>query len=211
MLQVQGLNNKRWLNLLLRFMSSNYRGVSLAKGSKVFADVAIGLGTRINGPAIFKGYGKAVIGKYCAIGDGLRVITSNHNMQRLSVQNALQDMIVIPHVVDQNQDVEIGHDVWIGDNVIVLPGVTIGNGAIIGAGAIVTRDVPSYHVAAGNPARCIKERFSSNVVECLEELQWWDWSVEKMKARRDLFELDFSTLQKLNAEAIKAIFSQHYE
>lgn len=50
----------------------------------------------------------------------------------------------------------IGDNVWIGDKVIVLPGVTVGEGAILGGGAVVTRDVPAYSVAVGNPARVIK-------------------------------------------------------
>ena len=51
----------------------------------------------------------------------------------------------------------IGNDVWIGDKATILPGVTIGDGAIIAANAVVTKDVPAYCVAAGNPARIIKQ------------------------------------------------------
>lgn len=47
--------------------------------------------------------------------------------------------------------------VWIGLNVIILKGVTIGKGAIIAAGAVVTKDVPPYCIAAGVPAKVIKE------------------------------------------------------
>lgn len=53
--------------------------------------------------------------------------------------------------------VTIGDKVWIGFNVIVLKGVTIGEGAVIGAGSVVTRAVPAWTVAAGNPARVIRE------------------------------------------------------
>jgi len=51
----------------------------------------------------------------------------------------------------------IGNDVWIGDKVTILPGVSIGDGAIIAANSVVTKDVPAYCVAAGNPARIIKQ------------------------------------------------------
>jgi acetyltransferase-like isoleucine patch superfamily enzyme len=47
---------------------------------------------------------------------------------------------------------------WIGFNVSVLAGVTIGEGAIVGAGSIVTKDVPAWTIAAGNPARLIREQ-----------------------------------------------------
>lgn len=63
------------------------------------------------------------------------------------------------HPIDRplsHKDVSIGDNVWLGDAVRILPGVTIGNGCIIGAGSIVTKDVPDFCVAAGNPARIIK-------------------------------------------------------
>ena len=53
--------------------------------------------------------------------------------------------------------VEIGDYVQIGEHCVILPGVTIGRGAIVGAGAIVTKDLPPYCVAVGNPARVIKQ------------------------------------------------------
>ena len=46
---------------------------------------------------------------------------------------------------------------WLGTGVTVLAGVTIGEGAIIGAGSVVTKDVPSYTIAAGNPAKIVKQ------------------------------------------------------
>ncbi|MBN1163712.1 MAG: acyltransferase [Candidatus Krumholzibacteriota bacterium] len=52
--------------------------------------------------------------------------------------------------------VTIKKGVSIGVNVIILPGVTIGEGSIVGAGAVVTRDIPPYSIAVGNPARVIK-------------------------------------------------------
>lgn len=48
--------------------------------------------------------------------------------------------------------------VWVGFRCIILLGVTIGKCAVIGAGSVVTRDIPPYHIAAGNPARIIKKR-----------------------------------------------------
>lgn len=54
--------------------------------------------------------------------------------------------------------VTIGNNVWIGDKVTILPGVTIGDGAVIGANSVVTKDIPAYCVAAGNPAKQIRNR-----------------------------------------------------
>ncbi|RKF62611.1 putative acetyltransferase [Erysiphe neolycopersici] len=53
--------------------------------------------------------------------------------------------------------ITIGEDCWFGGNVIVCPGVTIGRGVTVGAGSVVTKDVPSFCVIAGNPARVIRE------------------------------------------------------
>lgn len=50
----------------------------------------------------------------------------------------------------------IGRNVWIGEKATILPGVVIGDGAVIAANAVVTRDVPAYCVAAGSPAKVIK-------------------------------------------------------
>lgn len=60
-----------------------------------------------------------------------------------------------PHI---KADIKIGSDVWIAANVTILKGVTIGNGAVIGAGAVVTKDIPEYAIAVGNPARVVKYR-----------------------------------------------------
>lgn len=58
--------------------------------------------------------------------------------------------------IESKGSVVIGNNVWLGDNVIVLPGVTIGDGVIVGANSVVTKNIPSYSVAVGNPAKVVK-------------------------------------------------------
>ena len=53
--------------------------------------------------------------------------------------------------------VKIGKNVWIGDKASIMPGVKIGDGVIVGANSVVTKDIPSYCLVAGNPARIIKK------------------------------------------------------
>lgn len=53
--------------------------------------------------------------------------------------------------------VVIGNNVWLGNNVCIMPGVTIGDGAVVGANSVVTKDVPAYSVAAGIPAKIVKQ------------------------------------------------------
>jgi tetrahydrodipicolinate N-succinyltransferase len=57
----------------------------------------------------------------------------------------------------RSETVRIGPNAWIGDSAIVCKGVKIGENSIVGAGAVVVEDVPSNTVAAGNPARVVKE------------------------------------------------------
>lgn len=54
--------------------------------------------------------------------------------------------------------IKIGSNVWIGANAVILKGVTIGNNSVIGAGAVVTKDIPPNTIAAGNPARILKQK-----------------------------------------------------
>jgi len=77
--------------------------------------------------------------------------------------------------VKHKGDIIIGSDVWIGSHVIILSGVTIGDGAVIGAGSVVTKDVAPYSIAAGNPAREIRKRFTCAQIEKLLTIKWWNW------------------------------------
>ena len=82
-------------------------------------------------------------------------------------------------------DTVVGNDVWIGQNVTVMPGVHIGDGAIIAANSVVTKDVPAYCVAGGNPCRVIRPRFDEELTEYLLALRWWDWEPEKIFRNMD--------------------------
>jgi acetyltransferase-like isoleucine patch superfamily enzyme len=59
--------------------------------------------------------------------------------------------------IDKLAPVLIKRGAWIGENVVICPGVTIGRGAVVGANSVVNRDVPDYSVAAGAPARVVKQ------------------------------------------------------
>ena len=81
----------------------------------------------------------------------------------------------------ETKPIEIGNDVFIGMNVIILDGVKIGDGAVIGAGAIVSKDIPPYAIALGNPIQIVKYRFSEDIVEKLLEKKWWDLEHEQLR------------------------------
>ncbi|MGN0660803.1 MAG: sugar phosphate nucleotidyltransferase, partial [Oscillospiraceae bacterium] len=67
----------------------------------------------------------------------------------------------------------VGNDVWIGDNVLICGGCTINDGVIIGAGSIVTRDLESYGIYAGVPAKLIRKRECSYVNLDSIPSEWW--------------------------------------
>jgi len=141
-----------------------------------------------NGNFKVKGKGKVTIGNFCAFGEDIKLILSNHNYQYPSIQYSVykKNFGETPYE-KQPGHISIGHDVWIGDNVVVLPNIRIGNGACIGAGAIVTKDVPDYAIVGGNPARIIKYRFSEQQITTLNEIQWWNWDDEKIRQNRKFF------------------------
>ena len=58
---------------------------------------------------------------------------------------------------EYGREVTVGDNVWIGGSVTIVPGVHIGNNVVIGAGSVATKDIPDNVVAAGNPARVIKQ------------------------------------------------------
>ncbi|KAH0536883.1 hypothetical protein FGG08_006286 [Glutinoglossum americanum] len=88
------------------------------------------------------------IGSRTLIGPNVSLYTAMH-----SVDPVMRDGLKGP---EMGKEIRIGEDCWIGGNVVVLPGVTIGDGSTIGAGSVVTKSVPPYTVAAGNPARIIR-------------------------------------------------------
>lgn len=132
---------------------------------------------------------RLIIGKFCAIASGTKFIMgpANHRISSVTTypfhvfggaweENTPAHLSQLPF----KGDTVIGNDVWIGRESIIMPGVQIGDGAIIGAYSVVTKDVPPYWVAGGNPARHIKKRFSDELTALLLELKWWDFEPEKL-------------------------------
>ncbi|WFU80373.1 chloramphenicol acetyltransferase [Bradyrhizobium sp. CIAT3101] len=131
------------------------------------------------------------IGKFCSIAAMTRINPGNHPMHRASQSHfTYRASAYFPGESDEadffdwrrQHHVHIGHDVWIGHGAIVLPGRNIGTGAVVAGGAIVTKDVPPYTIAAGNPARPVRPRFSDDIAGRLTRLAWWDWDHESLHA-----------------------------
>lgn len=92
------------------------------------------------------------IGKNVMMGQEVILYASNHKFEDVSIPMSIQGMSKLRTLL-------IDDDVWIGARAMILPSVNhIGKGAIIAAGAIVTKDVPSFAIVGGNPAKIIKYR-----------------------------------------------------
>ena len=137
----------------------------------------------------------STIGKFVNIASYVRLNPGQHPIDRVTQHHMLyrREMFGFGEDDDSFFDwrrekrVTIGHDVWIGHNVTIMGGVNIGNGAVIGSGAIVTKDIPPYAIAVGNPAKVIRYRFDQDTIDRLEDVAWWDWEYEKVKNALDDF------------------------
>jgi acetyltransferase-like isoleucine patch superfamily enzyme len=113
-------------------------------------NLRFGQGTVINGECYLNAQGGVRFGRYCHVGKGLTVYSSNHNYR---------SVVAIPYDdQDLSKPVDIGDCVWIGANVSILPGTTIGRGAVVAMGAVVRGNVPSCAIVAGNPATIVGMR-----------------------------------------------------
>ena len=131
---------------------------------------------------------KLIIGKFCALAEGVRFIMNgaNHKLSGFSTYpfsifgNGWEQVMPKPEELPYKGDTVVGNDVWIGYRALILPGVRIGDGAIVAAGAVVTRDVPPYTVVGGNPASPIRPRFPEETVRALLDIAWWNWDADKI-------------------------------
>ena len=129
-----------------------------------------------------------IIGKFCAIAAGTKFIMGPANHRISSVTTYPFNLMghgweKVTPTLEQlpfKGDTVVGNDVWIGQNVTVLPGVHIGDGAIVAANSVVSRDIPPYVIAGGNPCRVIRPRFDPDLTAYLLDLKWWDWPPEKI-------------------------------
>lgn len=120
---------------------------------------------------------RLIIGKFCSIACGAKFIfnCANHTLKSLSTYTfplffeewGLQKSEVAS-AWDNKGDIVIGNDVWIGYDAVIMAGVTIGDGAIIGTRAVVTKDVESYSIVGGIPAKEIRKRFSPDIIASLQ-------------------------------------------
>ena len=148
------------LPLLNNFKSSlmRTRGAGIGKRVKLlsgiwidrFSSLEIGDDVSIAKDVIMVAAGGIAIGDCSMIGYRTTILSVNHVIPPGKKPMRFSGA--------ENAAVTIGKDVWMGAHCVVMPGVVIGDGSVIGAGSVVTKDVPPYTVAAGVPARIIRDR-----------------------------------------------------
>lgn len=119
----------------------------------------IGIGSVVIGPV--------TIGNHVMLAQNIVVSGLNHGYEDVTVPPSLQKEI--------RKQIIISDDVWIGANSVITAGITIGRHVVIGAGSVVTKSIPDYCVAVGNPARVIK-KYSATDKEWLSVSQ-----IDKLK------------------------------
>lgn len=146
----------------------NGQNITIGKNIHIFKDSIIACHPNPSYPKP-----EIIIGNDCEIGEYSHITCANRitignnlltgrrctitdNSHGPSTRNVLDQNPRLRDIVSKGP-VSIGNNVWLGDNVIILPGVTVGDGVIIGANTVVTKNIPSYSVAVGKPAKIIKQ------------------------------------------------------
>lgn len=147
---IEGFLIRRWLfrNLLHKCGDELYIypdvRLSFTRRIKVGCRVAINSGSYLDGR------GGLEIGDYVMIGPNCVISSCEHGFASRDTPMYLQPITYSKIVIENN--------VWIGGNVCVKSGVTIGEGSIIGGGSVVTKDIQSFSVVGGAPAKIIRKR-----------------------------------------------------
>ena len=133
---------------------------------------------------------RLIIGKFCSIACGAKFLFNSANHALRSLSNYTFPLFFeewglnkknVASAWDNKGDIIIGNDVWIGYEAVIMAGVHIGDGAVIAARAVVTKDVPPYTIVGGTPARKIRMRFEDETIAKLQQIQRWNWPVEKIR------------------------------
>lgn len=133
------------------------------------------------------GYGVKV-GRFCSIATNVSIMGAHHFPDWVSTSpvfyNSGYNNLIgedLSNQARQDRNIQIGNDVWIGSGVVLKSHLKIGDGAIIAANSIVTKDVPSFAIVGGNPAKIIRFRFNEDLIYKIKQAQWWNYDLEDFK------------------------------
>lgn len=143
--------------------------------------------------------GKVKVARYCSFGSDVHYFGSNHPVDHAVMSAYFYNKSFSGLNVNdvERKQLSVGNDVWIGHGVTIVSSCEkIGNGAVIGAGSVVTRDVPSYSIVAGVPAKVIKYRFDEETIDAIENSCWWKLQPEELM---EFYPLIDTPLKRANA------------
>ena len=167
---------------VLRLEGGEFYSRTIRKIYKIYHDIEIGLYSYRGCFRLENIPSGTKIGRYGSFANFI-IFPRNHPHNHLSTHPFFYNPalgFIKKEIVPPNK-LHIGHDVWIGENAFIMPSVSeIGNGAVIGAGTVVTKNVPPYAIVVGNPGKIIKYRFSQDVIEKIEEMQWWEKNIDEL-------------------------------
>lgn len=175
---------------------------NVKKGKHVVVEPVVHLGNVTIGDYSYISYDGIItnttIGDCCSIGPNLVCGWGIHPTNGISTapmfySTKCQNGTTLSNLdkIEERKPIRIGNDVFIGANVTILDGVMIGDGAVIGAGAVVSKDIPPYAIAVGNPIRIIRYRMNEEQIAAMQRIQWWNWDKDKLQeVERMFFEVD---------------------
>lgn len=118
---------------------------------------------------------KVTIGDNCQMAPNVAIYTAGHPVHPQTRNTAYEYGI----------SVTIGDNVWIGGNTVICPGVHIGSNTVIGAGSVVTKDIPDWCIAAGNPCKVIRTITEEDKKLYYKDREFdeeaWNIALQKMK------------------------------
>lgn len=130
-----------------------------------------------------------VIGSFCSIASNITIfLGGNHRVDWITTfpfghifAKQLGGTDINGHPSTKG-DIIIGNDVWIGHNSTIMSGISVGDGAVISANSHVVKNVDSYAIVGGNPAKNIRYRFNPEIRRLLLDLRWWDLPIDNIKS-----------------------------
>ncbi|WP_455823865.1 CatB-related O-acetyltransferase [Pseudomonas graminis] len=123
------------------------------------------------------------IGRFCSVGSGVVIGQEKYTQPTNWLSSHPFQYTNAPLMYHAKSEMAvIGNDVWIGSEAMILEGVNVGTGAVIATRAVVVKDVPSYAVVVGFPAKVVRFRYEPTMVERLLASRWWEVEIDELRA-----------------------------
>ncbi len=128
------------------------------------------------------------IGNYVSMASNIHFILNGNHQTRTLFTYPLRSVLQGTQCPEDNLGkgpIIVEDEAWIGYGAIILSGVTLGKGCIVAAGSVVTRSIPPYAIAGGNPARVIRYRLPEEVIPIVKDIRLDDLSPAQMRTHID--------------------------